>query len=254
MEGAVANLTPLLAFTFLVALVYSSVGHGGASGYLALLALYAFPQESASTSALCLNLLVSGTAFLTFWKANYFSWRFAWPFVLASIPMAFFGGLIKVSPSLYSLLLAWVLLFAGFRLLINVKPSTEQVFYPPSLLVSLPIGASIGGLSGIVGVGGGIFLSPLILLLRWTDPKRTSATSAFFIFVNSFAGLLGRAFRYHFQADFPPFLIWMVASAFFGGILGSHVGANHFSSRRLRRILAVVLFIASCKLFRYPCM
>lgn len=250
MEGAVTNLIPLLAFTFLVALVYSAVGHGGASGYLALLALYSFPKESASASALCLNLLVSGTAFWAFWKARHFSWPFTWPFVLTSVPVAFLGGLIKISPSLYSFLLASVLFFAGFRLLIEIKTSEKQVCYVPSLSVSLPIGAFIGVLSGIVGVGGGIFLSPFILFLHWAEPKRTAATSAFFILVNSFAGLLGRAFRYQFRADFPPLIIWMVATAFLGGIWGSHLGANHFSGQWLKRILAVVLFVASYKLFR----
>lgn len=250
MEGAGANLIPLLAFTFLVALVYSSVGHGGASGYLALLSLYSFPREPASASALCLNLLVSGTAFLAFWRAAHFSWRFAWPFVLTSIPAAFLGGLVKVSPSFYSLLLGWVLLLAGFRLLIDVKPIAEKVYSDPSLLFSLPLGALIGLLSGIVGVGGGIFLSPILLFFRWAEPKRTAAISAFFILVNSFAGLLGRAFRVQFKFDLSSLVIGMVATAFLGGILGSHLGANHFSAWWLRRILAAVLFISAFKLIR----
>jgi len=226
------------------------VGHGGASGYLALLALYSFPKEPASASALCLNLFVSGTAFLAFWRAAHFSWRLAWPFVLTSLPAAFFGGLIKISPSFYSLLLGWVLLFAGFRLLIDLKPIAEKVYSGPSLLFSLPLGALIGLLSGIVGVGGGIFLSPILLFFHWADPQRTAATSAFFILVNSLAGLLGRAFRYQFRFDLSSLVIGMVATAFLGGILGSHLGANHFSARWLRRILGAVLFIATFKLFR----
>lgn len=250
MESSPSSFIPFLTLTFLIALVYSSVGHGGASGYLALLSLYSFPMEPASASALCLNLFVSGTAFLAFWRAAHFSWRFAGPFVLTSIPTAFLGGLAKVSPSFYSLLLGGVLLFAGFRLLIDIKPSIEQVSYRPSPFLSLPLGALIGVLSGIVGVGGGIFLSPILLFFRWAGPKRTAATSAFFILVNSFTGLLGRAFRYHFSVDLPTTILGMVAIAFLGGTLGSHFGANHFSGRWLKRILAVVLFVASFKLFR----
>ncbi len=250
MENSPPSFIPLLALTFLVAFVYSSVGHGGASGYLALLSLYTFPKEPASASALCLNLLVSGAAFYAFWKASHFSWRFAWPFVLTSIPAAFLGGLIKVPPSVYALLLAWVLVFAGFRLLIDIKLSLKQVSCRPSLLFSLPLGGLIGVLSGIVGVGGGIFLSPLLLFFRWAEPKRTAAISAFFILVNSFAGLLGRAFRYQFKFDLSSLVIGMVATAFLGGILGSHLGANHFSAGWLRRILSAVLFIAAFKLFR----
>lgn len=210
-----------------------------------------FPGTPASASALCLNLLVSGTAFLAFWKASHFSWRFTWPFIVTSIPAAFLGGFTKVPPSIYSLLLAWVLLFAGFRLLIDTKPGTKQVSHTPSFLISLPVGALIGVLSGIIGVGGGIFLSPLILFLHWTDAKRTAATPAFFILANSFAGLLGRAFRYHFRVDFPTLVIGMVAAAFLSGMLGSHLGANHFSGPWLKRILAVVLFFAAFKLFRF---
>ena len=116
--------------------------------------------------------------------------------------------------------------------------------------MTLPLGAFIGILSGIVGVGGGIFLSPLILFLGWADPKRTAAVSVFFILVNSLTGLLGRAFQYHFDFDFPIAIVGMVATAFVGGVLGSHLGANHFSGRWLKRILAVVLFIAAFKLFR----
>lgn len=252
MESTLASHLPLAAFTFLVAFVYSSVGHGGASGYLALLSLYSFPKESASASALCLNLLVSGTAFYAFWKAGHFSWRFAWPFIAASIPAAFIGGLIKVSPSVYALLLAGVLVFAGLRLLIEIKPGRgrEKIGYLPPFLIALPLGAVIGALSGIVGVGGGIFLSPLILLLGWAEPKRTAAISAFFILVNSFAGLLGRAFRHHFTMEFPTIIAGMIATAFLGGLLGSHLGANHFSGLWLKRVLAVVLFVAAFKLFR----
>lgn len=238
----------LLALTFLVALVYSSVGHGGASGYLALLSFYSLPHEQMSTSALSLNLLVAGTAFWMFLRAFHFSWKLTWPFTLTSIPFAFVGGLLRISPSLYALLLGGVLLFAVGRLLVNLKGDELAVKSPPPFAVSLPLGGGVGLLSGIVGVGGGIFLSPILLIFHWAGAKRTAATSAFFILVNSFAGLLGRFARQNFVLT--PFLLAMVLAAFLGGIVGSQLGANHFSGIWLRRILAVVLFAASFKLFR----
>ncbi len=251
MEGTLAGFLPLVALTFLVAFVYSSVGHGGASGYLALLSFFTFPHELMAASALGLNLLVAGTAFLAFRKAAHFSWRLTWPFVVTSVPTAFLGGLVQVSPDLYAKLLAGVLIIAGFRLLVEMRGGKEEeIPKAPSFSVAFPLGAGVGLLSGIVGVGGGIFLSPLLLLLRWAGPKTTAATSAFFILVNSLAGLLGRVFRGSFSMSLPPVILLMVASAFLGGLAGSHLGANHFSGRWLRRILAVALFVAVWKLLR----
>ena len=250
MEGTVAHFLPLLALSFLVAFVYASVGHGGASGYLALLSLFSFPHEQMAASALLLNLFVAGIAFWIFRKASHFSWRLTWPFTLTSIPAAFLGGLIKISPSSYSFLLGGVLLFAGFRLLIDTQSDKERTHSTPPLLISLPLGAVIGILSGIVGIGGGIFLSPLLLLLHWSSPKQTASTSAFFIFVNSLAGLFGRALRQSFVVNPSPMMIQTVMAAFLGGVFGSRLGANHFSGQWVRRTLAIILFIASFKLFR----
>ena len=250
MEGTVTHFLPLLAFSFLIAFVYASVGHGGASGYLAVISFLAIPHEQMATSALCLNLLVSGMAFLAFWKSAYFSWNLTWPFTLTSVPAAFLGGLIKISPSSYSFLLGGVLLFAGYRLLIDTQSDKERTHSTPPLLISLLVGAMIGILSGIVGVGGGIFLSPLLLLLHWATPKQTASTSAFFIFVNSLAGLFGRVLRQGFVVNPSPMMILVVIVAFFGGMFGSRLGANHFSGQWVRRVLAFVLFGASFKLFR----
>jgi len=228
-----------------VALLYASVGHGGASGYLALLSLFAMAPQEMATSALCLNLLVSGLAFWAFWKRGYFSSQLTWPFVAASVPASFIGGMWHVSVPLYRTLLAIVLLFATLRLVVQV-PETKQSFRViPGFSVALPFGAGIGLLSGIVGVGGGIFLSPLLLLKNWGDPKRIAATSAVFIFVNSVAGLLGRLFGGQFQ--FGGTLL-LVIPAFLGGWVGSRLGANHFSGLILRRILAAVLVISVLKL------
>jgi hypothetical protein len=198
-----------------------------------------------SSSALCLNLLVSGVAFWVFLRASYFSWELTWPFIVTSVPLAFFGGFFKVSSTFYSLLLACVLLVAACRLNFDSSESREKFKRPP-LKAALPIGGAIGILSGIVGVGGGIFLSPLLLIFRWASPKQTAATSAYFIMANSLAGLLGRMARHALQ--FSPFLIVMVIMAFLGGMIGSRLGANHFSGKWLRRILAGSLVIASIKL------
>lgn len=250
MEGSVTNLSLILALTFLVAVIYSSVGHGGASGYLALLSFFSIPHDQMATSALILNLLVTGVAFWFFWKAAHFSWSLTWPFVVTSMPAAFAGGLMKIPSQVYSLLLAFALLFAAFRLWIDLKQKEGTVLVKtPSPAVSFPVGAGVGMLSGLVGVGGGIFLSPLILLRRWANAKVTAATSAVFIFVNSFAGLTGRFFRESFELALTPVLLGMVACAFLGGVLGSRLGANHFSGLWLRRILALLLIIACFKLF-----
>ena len=171
-----ALLALLLGLIFFVAVAYSSVGHGGASGYLAVLSFFGLAPAAMAPSALCLNLLVAGTSFTSYWRAGHFAFRLLWPFLLTSIPFAFLGGLTPVSPRTYLVLLAVVLIFAAYRLLVVVPPSQEESFIRvPSLAVALPVGAGIGFLSGIIGVGGGIFLSPLLILLKWADAKRTAA-------------------------------------------------------------------------------
>ncbi len=238
----------LAFFTFIVSFIYSSVGHGGASGYLALLSFFAIPHAQMATSALCLNLVVAGTAFWNFRRASYFSWRLVWPFILTSVPFAFAGGLIKVSLNLYSVLLAGVLLFAAYRLVLDFKKNAPETIRSPSFFLSLLIGGLIGLLSGMVGVGGGIFLSPLLLLFHWASPKHTAGASAAFILVNSLAGLSGKMVSHQFQLS--DMVIYMMVTAFLGGVVGSKLGANHFSGKWLKRILAVVLLIAALKILR----
>ncbi len=234
----------LVILIFLVALVYASVGHGGASGYLATMSLLASTPTAMASSALLLNLLVAGTACLTFWRAGHGSFQLLWPFIVGSIPGALMGGWLPVSAGTYGWLLAVALLVAAGRLCL---PSIRHgdVLARPRLFIAVFVGVGIGLLSGVVGVGGGIFLSPLMMLLRWADPKQTAAASAGFIVVNSAAGLIGRVMAG--RVVMGP-LVPLVVAAFVGGVIGSRLGANHFSGLWVRRLLAVVLVIAAGKL------
>lgn len=232
---------------FVVALLYSSVGLGGASSYLAILSFLFLAPALMSTTALMLNVLVAGVAFIFFYRAGHFAARLTWPFLIASIPTAFLGGMIHTPVRIYSLLLAGVLLFAALRLVVEIRHAADDnTFKLPSLFVALAAGAGIGLISGIVGVGGGIFLSPLILLMKWADPKRTAATSACFVLVNSLSALSGRFVGGSFEVGM---LASFVLAAFLGGVVGSHLGANLFSGRILRSVLGVLLLVASYRLF-----
>ena len=234
----------LVVLIFLVAMVYASVGHGGASGYLAVLSLFGYDPARMATSALVLNLLVAGLAFLSFWRSGHFSSSLTWPFLIASIPAAVVGGWLPISWHAYHMLLAIVLGVAALRLWLK-PPATEAVRGGPERLIALPVGAGIGFVSGIVGVGGGIFLSPIMLLCRWADAKRTAATAAGFIVLNSAAGLVGRLMAGRFEIGA---LLPLVAAAFTGGVIGSRVGSNHVSNLWVCRLLAVVLVVAAGKL------
>jgi uncharacterized protein len=228
---------------FVVAILYSSVGHGGASGYLAVMAFLAVAPEVTRPTALVLNLFVASIATIQFYRAGYFSWSLFWPFASTSIPFAFIGGMIKLPTSAYKIVLGLVLLFAAFRLAWSFSKDAE--IEQPKIWMCLIIGAAIGLLSGLVGVGGGIFLTPVLLLMSWSETKTAAGNSALFIFVNSAAGLAGN----YAQVSELPSNAWMwIAAAIVGGLVGSLVGAHKFDSLMLRRVLAAVLLFAAVKL------
>ncbi|MEO5985270.1 MAG: sulfite exporter TauE/SafE family protein [Ferruginibacter sp.] len=232
---------PLL---FLVAFLYSSVGHGGASGYLALMAIYAISTDVMKPTALLLNLFVSFISFIQFYRGKHFSWKIFLPFAITSITMAFLGGLIIPDAVIYKKILGLLLILPIIRFLFFPNPVQAEL-QKANAILSLLIGAAIGFISGLIGIGGGIILSPVLLLLKWTDMKQTAAISALFIFVNSFAGLAGQFTK---GIQFSQDMYLYVVIAFIGGICGSYFGSLRFKQTLLKYILAVVLLLASYKL------
>ena len=229
---------------FLVAFLYSSVGHGGASGYLALMAIFSFTPDVMKPTALLLNLFVSLTSFIQFYRGKHFNWKIFLPFAITSVPMAYVGGLITVDDNIYKKILGIILIIPIIRFLVFANIQVEEI-KKANLVLSLLIGAAIGFLSGLIGIGGGIILSPVLLLLKWTDMKQTAAISALFIFVNSLSGLAGQLQKgINFSADMYAY----VAIAFAGGICGAYFGSLKFKSNILKYMLAVVLIVAAYKL------
>ena len=229
---------------FLVAFLYSSVGHGGASGYLALMAIFSFAPEVMKPTALLLNLFVSLTSFIQFYRGKHFNWKIFLPFAITSVPMAYVGGLITVDDNIYKKILGIILIIPIIRFLVFANIQVEEI-KKANLVLSLLIGAAIGFLSGLIGIGGGIILSPVLLLLKWTDMKQTAAISALFIFVNSLSGLAGQLQKgINFSGDMYAY----VAIAFAGGICGAYFGSLKFKSNILKYMLAVVLVVAAYKL------
>jgi len=233
-----------LLLLFIVAFLYAAVGHGGASGYLALMAIFGMMPEIMKPTALLLNLFVSLSAFLFFYKEGHFKWKIFLPFALASIPFSFLGGMISLDASIYKKILGVLLLIPVVRL--AAFPNTDiNDLKQSTFFLSLLIGACIGFLSGLIGIGGGIILSPVLLLLAWTNQKQTAAISALFIFVNSLSGLAGQLTKgINFQSE----MFILVGVAFAGGSVGAWLGAKKFNQNILKYLLATVLLMASVKL------
>lgn len=239
------NIYLFLILLPIVSFLYASIGHGGASGYLALMALFSFAPETMKPTALLLNLFVAGISFYYYYKAGHFNKKLFLTFALASIPLAFIGGTIEVDTSIYKKILAVLLVFAILKML-NVFGKASSQIIPVKLWQGLIVGGIIGFFSGLIGIGGGIILTPLILLLHWGNMKEAAAVSALFIWVNSVAALVGQ-FSSGVVLEKSAFL--MVAIALVGGVLGGYLGSKKINNEWLRYILSFVLIIASIKLF-----
>lgn len=238
----------LLAAGMLVAsFVYASVGHGGASAYLAAMALAGLAPAEMRPIALTLNILVSSMATWKFWRAGHFRWRLFWPFAAVSIPFAYLGGAITLPGQAYKVVVGLVLVYAGWQLWRSFRAGEEmRDVRAPAIPLAMAIGAGMGLLSGLTGVGGGIFLSPLLLMLGWAGTKQTSAVAAPFILVNSIAGL---AAGFVAGTAVLPQATWLLALAvLIGGWLGAEYGSRRFANPVVRRFLAVVLGVAGAKM------
>lgn len=229
---------------FVIAALYAAVGHGGASGYLALMALYGVAPKEMKPTALVLNLFVSLTSFIKYYRGGHFKLRIFIPIAIASIPLAFIGGMIHIEDTLYKRILGVLLLFPVFRFFFFKSPNEDELKNPQIYLSSI-FGGVIGLFSGMIGIGGGILLSPVLILLKWTNQKQTAAISAAFIFVNSVAGLGGMFTK---EIAFTSNMLLYIVFAFAGGLIGAYLASKRLSQNGLKYVLAVVLLMASYKL------
>lgn len=234
-----------LLLLFAIAFLYSSVGHGGASGYLALMALFSFNPVEMRSSALLLNILVSGIAFYQFYSSGNFRWKLFFPFAILSIPMAFIGANIHLDMRIYKIILGFCLALAALRITgiygKNIFSGLKQIQFLPALF----IGGAIGIISGMIGIGGGILLSPILIFFRWADMKETAAVSALFILVNSLSGMAGVVYQ---GTDYSSQMLLWIMAAFIGGISGSYCGSRILNQTMLRYLLSAVLLFACIKL------
>lgn len=236
-------LMMLIGGVFLIAALYSSVGHAGASGYIAVMSLMMLDPSVIKPTALSLNILVASIASWQFYRAGHFSWSLFWPFALLAVPFAFIGGHLNLPAHLFKTLLGVVLLYSSVRLLLDPKQSAET--QPPRRVTALATGAGIGFLSGLTGTGGGIFLTPLLLFMGWANAKRAAAVSALFVLVNSVAGLAG---NFSSTKSLPTFIIPLLIAVALGGSLGAYLGSRRVQPLVIKRLLAIVLLIAGFKL------
>jgi hypothetical protein len=234
-------------YFFFIALLYSTVGHAGASGYLATMALLSFPPAVMKPTALALNIIVALITTIRFHQAGHFSWRLFWPFALASVPLAYLGGGMAMDATIYKILVGIALVFAALHLMLRSTVAADdpgRVAYP-GIAASLAVGGGIGFLSGLTGVGGGIFLSPVLIVLHWAGLRRTAAVAAAFILLNSISGLAGYIQK---GGAFPDHIAFWSVAVISGGFIGSTLGATRFNSPVLRVLLGVMLAFAGVKL------
>ncbi len=235
----------ILLLLFLVAFFYSTVGHGGASGYIAVLTLIGISPLLIKPSALLLNIFVASIAFFHYYRGGHFRWKLFYPFALLSIPMAWLGTFVALDPIWYKRILGICLIFAVLRIagLFNRKEISTTT--PVPILAGLLIGAALGCISGMIGIGGGIILSPIILLFRWGNLKETAAVSALFILVNSISGMAG---MWKQEIVWPTHILVWLGAAIIGGFVGSWWGSRKAQNNTLKNILASALLLAALKL------
>ncbi len=227
------------------AALYSSVGHGGASGYIALMALAGLAPEEVRPAALVLNIVVASLGAYRFLRAGRFDWTVFWPFAVTAIPAAFLAGRIDVPEALYRPLLAVALAAAALRYLVWPQIDAIKPHAAPSKLIALPVGIALGGLAGLTGIGGGVYLSPLLVFAGWSDPQRATGIAACFIVVNSVAGLAGRASS---LTLLPSYLPWLVLAASIGAVIGTTWSLRGLDKTGVLRVLGVVLGLAAAAL------
>ncbi|MGV2495347.1 sulfite exporter TauE/SafE family protein [Pelagerythrobacter aerophilus] len=239
------NFALIALLMALAAALYSSVGHGGASAYLAIMALFALPIAAMRPTALALNLLVAGFGTVRYVRAGQFNLRLFLAFAVAATPFAYLGGTIEVPPEVYRPLVGVVLFCAALRLLWKPRVMAERPVRPPPLWISIPAGAALGLLAGLTGTGGGIFLSPLILLLGWEKPRATSGVAAAFILANSTAGLAGNVAS---LGNVPTQMPLLLAAVGAGALVGVWLGVRRLPQSALLQLLGLVLAVAGAKL------
>jgi len=235
-------LVPLI---FLAALLFSSVGHGGASGYLATFALIGMAPDSMRPAALCLNVLVASIGLYKFYKVRAFDWQLFWPIALTSVPAAFLGGQINLPNPIYKTLVGLCLIYAAYTIFVQADKVDDVEVKPVSKPVQMSLGAVLGFLAGLTGVGGGIFLSPILLFFKWAKTKVISGVAAAFILVNSISGLSGFLTQ---SPSLPNGIIYWALAAIIGGLIGAEYGSKKLANPMVRKILALVLIFAGGKM------
>lgn len=238
-----------VGFLFLIAVVaflYSSVGHGGASGYLALMVLFGISPQLMKPSALILNIFVSSIAFYQYYREGFFRWKLLLPFIILSIPLSFIGAKIQIDTHIYKIILGVCLLIATIRILDLFGKNKNKLLREIKFIPAILIGGIIGFVSGMIGIGGGILLSPVLILLHWSDMKQTAATSASFIFLNSISGLAGASIG---SKVFSSNIYYWAGAVIIGGSFGAFYGSRKFNYVVLKYILSGVLIFACTKLF-----
>lgn len=248
MPLAATDMWILIGLIFGAAAIYSSVGHAGASGYIAAMALFGVASSAMKPTALVLNILVAGFASFRLYRAGMVNLRALLPFILTSVPLAFLGGMVQLPGHWYRLLLGLVLFFAALRLAIKPREPdaarSDQAAPVPPVLPAAATGGAIGALSGLTGTGGGIFLSPILIFFGWAGARQSAGLTAPFILVNSIAGLVG---SFGTPGHLPALVPYLVVPALLGAVLGTQIGIRWLAPVLLQRVLAIVLLIAVAK-------